>query len=250
MSQWVTGVTVVTTEHNGIRYGMTVSSFNSLSLNPPLVTVFIGKQHSTLDAIQQSGCFAVNLLAESQLDVGKTFAGMTTTPDRFAGLTLTTAESGAPLLVDSLAWMDCKLHTTYDGGDHVMVVGEVLATASDGARAPLLYGRRSWGTFTPTRRRFVHIVMMRLKENTPENAARMRDALYGMVGKVPQIRALEVGVNVVVSDRAYDIALTVTLDSQEDMEAYQVHPEHQRVLNEIVRPLISGSVAADYDIEA
>lgn len=246
MSQWITGVTIVTTEHDGIRYGMTVSSFNSLSLNPPLIAVFIGKQHSTLDAIQQSGRFAVNLLAESHIELGKIFAGMIATDDRFAGLTLTTHESGAPLLADSLAWIDCKLHTTYDGGDHMIVVGEVLATAADTTHAPLLYGRRSWGTFTPLRRRFVHIVMMRLKENNPENAAQIRDALYGMVGKVPQIRALEVGTNIIPSDRAYDIALTVTFDSHEDMEAYQVHAEHQRVLNEVLRPLISGSVAADY----
>lgn len=249
MSQWITGVTIVTTEHEGIRYGMTVSSFNSLSLNPPLIALFIGKQHSTLNAIQQSGSFAVNLLAESQIELGKIFAGIIATDDRFNGLPLTVAESGAPILPDTLAWIDCKLHTTYDGGDHMIIVGEVLATAADSTRAPLLYGQRSWGAFMPARHRFVHIVMMRLKENNPENAAQIRDALYGMVGKVPQIRTLEVGANIIPSDRAYDIALTVTFDSHEDMEAYQVHAEHQRVLTEVIRPLINGSAAADYYLD-
>ncbi len=250
MSQWITGVTIVTSEHDGVRYGMTVSSFNSLSLNPPLIAVFIGKHHSTLEAIQNSGKFAVNLLAEAHVDWGKIFAGMIPTDDRFAGLALTTAESGAPLLADALAWIDCKLHATYDGGDHMIVVGEVLATNVTAQNTPLLYGKRSWGTFTPIRRRFVHIVMMRLKENTPQNATQIQDVLYGLVGKIPQIRALEVGTNVVQSDRAYDIALTVTFDSQEDMDAYQIHPEHQRALTEVIRPLISGSAAADYYIEA
>lgn len=249
MSQWITGVTVITTEQDGILYGMTVSSFNSLSLNPPLIAVFIGNQHATLDTIKKSGRFAVNVLAQPQVELGKRFAGIIPSEDRFAGLALQRAVTGAPILPDALAWLDCTLHTTHDGGDHTIVVGQVEATHIDTNQQPLLYGNRSWGTFDPMRKRFVHIVMMRLKENTPENAARIQEALYDLVGKIPQIRKLEVGANVVQSERAYDIALTVIFDSREDMEAYQVHPEHQRVLTEVIRPLISGSAAADYDIE-
>jgi hypothetical protein len=195
----------------------------------------------------ESGHFAVNILSIDQVALGMRFAGMIQVADRFEGLITTTAETGAPILSDLVAWLDCRTVELLDGGDHTIIVGEVLAAWQTGDRRPLLYTNRTWGQFEPLpRRSLVHVVMMRLKENTAENANRIMDELKALEGRIPQIRRLDVGHNVVPSDRAYDIGLTVVFDTLEDMEAYQVHPDHQYVLTEVVRPLISGSAAVDY----
>lgn len=247
MATWATGVSIVTAVSGGQRYGMTVSSFTSLSLNPTLVSYCVGKNNQSYDAMVAADSFVVNILSTEQVQLGKIFAGIIPTEDRFANLEIRTAETGAPILPDVVAWLDCKKHTIIDGGDHTIIIGEVVATESVKGKRSLLYANRTWGQFEglPTRT-FKHVVMMRLKENTEENAAAITEGLNSLVGVVPQIRRLEVGRNVISSERAYDLALTVVFDSQEDMEAYQTHPEHVRVLNEIIRPRISGSAAADY----
>lgn len=76
-----------------------------------------------------------------------------------------------------------------------------------------------------------HIVMWKLRECTPENAARAKEVLLGMAGRIPQLRHLEVGVDVVRSARSYDLALVARFASLDDLEAYQVHPVHVEVAN-------------------
>lgn len=249
MAQWSTGVTVVTTLIEGENYGMTASSFNSLSLEPTLVSVHIGKHVRAHDAILQSGFFAINVLSADQMEIGKRFAGMMPEiTDRFANLETTTAHTGAPVLGGVIAWLDCALHATHDGGDHTIFVGEVMASGVDTSKRPLLYGNRKWGQFEsmPTETALTHIVMFKLKENTAENIATIRQALLGLKEQIPLIRKVEVGANVVPSDRAYDIALVMVFDSLEDMEAYQVHPAHVAVSTEVIKPRVTSAVAVDY----
>jgi len=145
MSQFASGVTVVTTKHGDTPIGITASSFTSLSLNPPLVLVSLDKKLFTHNVIAESGFFAVNVLSARQLELGMRFAGMKPEiKDRFAGLNIHTAETGAPLLPNSLAWVDCKVWNMYDGGDHTIFVGEVKDLSVSDLDMPLLYHNRLW----------------------------------------------------------------------------------------------------------
>lgn len=145
MGQFASGVTVVTTKHGDTPIGITASSFTSLSLNPPLVLVSLDKKLFTHNVIAESGFFAVNVLSARQLEIGMRFAGMRPeVKDRFAGLDIHTSETGAPLLPDSLAWVDCKVWNMYDGGDHTIFVGEVKDLSVSDVDMPLLYHNRLW----------------------------------------------------------------------------------------------------------
>lgn len=148
MGQWPSGVTVVTTIDGEGPHGMTASSFSSVSLEPPLVSVCVAKHLNTHDRLLTSGVFAVNILDKDQVDHGLRFAGMLDdVDDRFDGVEVDAAVTGAPLLRGTLGWVDCKVWQAYDGGDHTIFVGEVLAAGTDPIASPLLYHSRSWGQF-------------------------------------------------------------------------------------------------------
>src|SRR5438105_11384402 len=96
MSHFASGVTVVTTEHEGTRYGMTVASFCSVSLRPPLVLVCIENSVRTHDAIVAAGTFGVSILAEAQAEISGRFASKKV-DDRFEGVAVREGELGMPL---------------------------------------------------------------------------------------------------------------------------------------------------------
>jgi flavin reductase (DIM6/NTAB) family NADH-FMN oxidoreductase RutF len=147
LGRWPSGVTVVTTADGGERHGLTASSFSSVSLEPPLVSVCVAASSRAHDPIAAAGVFAVNILRKDQIELGLRFAGMTDHADRFAGLPVRTAVTGAPLLDDALGWVDCKVWAAHAAGDHTIFIGEVLdGGVSDGA-GPLVYASRSWGQF-------------------------------------------------------------------------------------------------------
>ena len=140
MSQFASGVTVVTTENRGTLYGMTVASFASVSLVPPLVLVCIEKTAGTHDAIAGAGTFGVSILGRDQADLSTRFASKV---DRFAGLDLRRGELGTPLLATALASIECRLVDQLPGGDHSIFVGEVVdARVTEGQ--PLLYFRSGY----------------------------------------------------------------------------------------------------------
>jgi flavin reductase (DIM6/NTAB) family NADH-FMN oxidoreductase RutF len=149
MAQWPSGVTVVTTlDHAGAAHGMTASSFSSVSLDPPLVSICLTKTLYSHELIAASGVFGVNVLAKGQADVARRFAGMEAdVTDRFAGESWTLAETGVPLLDSALGWFDCRVVHAYPGGDHTIFVGEVVAGRAAGRSAPLLFHSRGWGQF-------------------------------------------------------------------------------------------------------
>ena len=145
MSRFASGVTVITTRYNGEKHGMTASSFCSVSLDPPLVLVCIAKHLRSHELIEKSGVFAVNILGADQLDWGMRFAGMNPEiEDRFAGIKVTIAATDSPILPRTLGWVDCQLRHCYDGGDHTIFVGEVLAGDTGQKDSPLLYYNRAW----------------------------------------------------------------------------------------------------------
>lgn len=146
MSQFAAGVTVITTLHGDIPIGVTATAFTSVSAEPPLVSICVGKQLFTHKVIAEASKFAVNFLSADQLDLGMIFAGMKPDiKDRFAGLDTTTAATGCPLLPDVLAWVDCEVWAQYDGGDHSIFVG-LVKDAAIRPNAPLLYHNRQWQT--------------------------------------------------------------------------------------------------------
>ncbi|MCL4868600.1 MAG: hydroxymethylglutaryl-CoA lyase [Anaerolineae bacterium] len=145
MSLFASGVTVVTTLHQRQPIGITASSFSSLSLEPPLVLVSLSKRLFTHRVIEESGVFAVNVLSAYQQELGMRFAGMVPgVADRFAGLKITSSVTGCPLLPDCLAWVDCTVWASYDGGDHTIFVGQVQDVYAGETDIPLLYHNRLW----------------------------------------------------------------------------------------------------------
>ncbi len=141
LSHFASGVTVVTTEHEGKLYGMTVASFASLSLHPPLVLVCVEKNVKTHDAIAASRKFGVSILAQEQSDISAKFASRR--DDKFDGVAVARGTLGLPLIGNALTTLECSLRQSLPGGDHTIFVGEVVdAQTREGV--PLLYFRSGY----------------------------------------------------------------------------------------------------------
>lgn len=147
LGQWPTGVTLVTTVVDDVRYGVTASSFSSVSLDPPLVSVCLARSAFVHDLLARSGVFGVTILAKDHASLGQRFARFDPSVDRFSGEEWETAKTGSPLLTSALGWLDCAVAHAYEGGDHTIFVGEVLAGATPRTTSPLLYHSRTWGQF-------------------------------------------------------------------------------------------------------
>ena len=144
LSQFASGVTVVTTRNGDTLHGLTVSSFCSVSLEPPLILVCIDKKASSHPVLQTSKRFAVNFLTAAQQDISNRFADPRRSPEeRFQGLAVRSAVTQSPILPDVLAYLDCEVYAEYDGGDHTIFVGKVVA-GEVGEGTPLLYWYRGY----------------------------------------------------------------------------------------------------------
>jgi flavin reductase (DIM6/NTAB) family NADH-FMN oxidoreductase RutF len=145
MSHFASGVTVVTTEHDGTPYGMTVASFASLSLSPPLVLICIEKAVKTHDALEAAAKFGVSILAQTQADLSGRFASKKI-DDKFAGVAVTRGPSlGVPLLDGAICALECRVHSALPGGDHTIFVGEVMdVRVTSGDEPPLVYFRSGY----------------------------------------------------------------------------------------------------------
>lgn len=151
MRLWSCGVTVVTTSNGEVRQGMTASSFTSISLEPPLILVCLHKQAGTTQHTQANGLFAVSILSADQETLSAQFAGYTKLPegaDRFYNVNTFTAETGAPILEGCIGWFDCRIYSIQEGGTHLIVVGEVVATGrQDDPVIPLVHHNRAYRRF-------------------------------------------------------------------------------------------------------
>jgi flavin reductase (DIM6/NTAB) family NADH-FMN oxidoreductase RutF len=139
LGRFATGVTVVTTrDAHGEDHGMTVSAFGSVSLVPPLVLVCIDHAASMHPAMQVASHFAVNILSAGQEALSRRFASQE--PNRFDGVGYARGQTGAPLLDDVAASLECRLIDRHDAGDHTIYIGEAEAALARPER-PLLYYR-------------------------------------------------------------------------------------------------------------
>ena len=137
LGSFVTGVTVVTTlEPNGEPRGFTANSFTSVSLDPPLILVCLGRSAASYPVFAATGSFAVNILSDQQRAVSGIFASKNS--DKFADVPWRPGRSGNPLLEGGAAWLDCKVHDRIEAGDHIVLIGWVVAFGHS-ARPPLGY---------------------------------------------------------------------------------------------------------------
>lgn len=147
LGHFLTGVTVITAvdPETGAPTGLAASSFTSVSLEPPLVSFCAAKTSSTWPRIRAAGHYCVNILGESHGELSRRFASKLA--DKFDGIPWRQGASGAPVLEDALAWIDCALHDTLDAGDHVIALGRVLALGAADGDGPLAYYRGGYGRF-------------------------------------------------------------------------------------------------------
>jgi flavin reductase (DIM6/NTAB) family NADH-FMN oxidoreductase RutF len=139
---FATGVTVVTTlDGDGRPRGMTANSFTSVSLEPALILVCVAKSAPIMAVLENAAGFVVNILEERQRELSQRFA----TPgiDRFHGLDWRPGSTGAPVLTDTLAHLDCGTHQRIDAGDHVILIGQVVHFARNDAD-PLIFCRGNY----------------------------------------------------------------------------------------------------------
>lgn len=124
LSQFATGVTIITTRlDNGTFIGLTASSFNSVSLNPPLVLWSLNQAANSLPVFTGNSHYVINVLSASQIELANTFARPG--KNRFDGVEFTLSPTGLPILKDVAAWFECHNRSRYPEGDHVIFVGEV-----------------------------------------------------------------------------------------------------------------------------
>jgi 3-hydroxy-9,10-secoandrosta-1,3,5(10)-triene-9,17-dione monooxygenase reductase component len=142
---FVTGVTVITSESNDQVAGTTVNSFTSVSLDPPLVLFCLHRKSRLRPVVQESGMFVVNFLAGQQERLAWAFAGSGT--ERFQNVEHHRSAMGAPILGDALSFLVCRLVNEVDGGDHTILLGEVLELGVPRHdREPLIFFGGSLGT--------------------------------------------------------------------------------------------------------
>lgn len=134
VSWFLTGVSVMTSlTSEGLPHGMTANAVTSVSLEPLLVLVCVGRDTGMADVVQQGRVFALSFLTADQRDLSEHFSsderglGL----EEFAGIATHSGVTGAPLLDGASAWLDCELHDVLPGGDHVVVLGRVVHTAID-----------------------------------------------------------------------------------------------------------------------
>jgi len=135
---FATGVTIVTARTPaGVLVGLTANSFNSVSLNPPLVLWSLAQAAGSMAALSAGSHYAINILAADQKDLAERFASGRA--DRWQGVAYTDGASGAPLLDGAAASFECFNRSRYEEGDHVIFVGEVERCTHRAGAAPLLF---------------------------------------------------------------------------------------------------------------
>jgi flavin reductase (DIM6/NTAB) family NADH-FMN oxidoreductase RutF len=141
LSKFATGVAVVTTvDRGGAMWGITINSFNSVSLHPPLVLFSIEKKASRYSKFIECNRFIVNILSENQADLSSLFA--VRSPDPWNRVSYGVNSRGAPILQGSLSYLDCEVEHLYEGGDHKIILGRVIVAKKMSDARPLLYFNR------------------------------------------------------------------------------------------------------------
>jgi flavin reductase (DIM6/NTAB) family NADH-FMN oxidoreductase RutF len=147
MGSFPTGVTIVTVASvDGNMHGMTVNSFSSVSLDPTMVLVCLNETSRGLGLIERAGAFAVNVLSAGQQNVSRWFANRHRPADStmFIGVPIESGVTGCPVLLEAVASFDCRLRQSHRAGDHLIVLGEVVALAHRPQLEPLIFHAGSY----------------------------------------------------------------------------------------------------------
>jgi 3-hydroxy-9,10-secoandrosta-1,3,5(10)-triene-9,17-dione monooxygenase reductase component len=149
MGHFPSGVTIITAvdPDDSEPVGLAASSFTSVSMDPPLVLFCAGSHSSSWPRIKRAGSYCVNIVGADHEWISRQFSSKV--PDKFADVTWRTEATGAPVLDDAHAWIDCVIHEQVAAGDHVIVVGRVIALGAAEAGGPLAYYRGGYGAFSP-----------------------------------------------------------------------------------------------------
>ncbi|MDI6909218.1 flavin reductase [Nocardioides sp.] len=148
LGRYPTGVSVIAGSGPDGPTAMVVGSFTSVSLDPPLVGLFVARSSSSWPAIERSGSFSVNVLGSDQEDLCRRFAQRG--GNKFEGQPYSLAKSGSPILSGAVAWIDCAIERVDEAGDHLAVLGRVLDMDIGSARRPLIFFEGGYGGFAPT----------------------------------------------------------------------------------------------------
>jgi flavin reductase (DIM6/NTAB) family NADH-FMN oxidoreductase RutF len=147
MSQFCTGVVVVTGVSHGRPVGFAAQSFVSVSLAPPLISICPARSSTTWPLLRESGRFGINVLASDQLDLCSTFAR--SGGDKFTKCEWDVSSQGTPILGNIMGFVECELEAEYSAGDHTLVIGRVMGFDLPVAnRSPLLFFRSGYGSFS------------------------------------------------------------------------------------------------------
>lgn len=140
MRRWAGTVTIVTTRSGDQIHGLTATAFASLSATPPLVLVCVNRSARSHELIEESRVFCVNFLAPDMVELSNRFAGRLPMEERFAGVEHRSEATGAPVLENAIAFLDCRVSQVISGGDHTIFIGSVeAANVKRPDESPLLY---------------------------------------------------------------------------------------------------------------
>lgn len=153
VGHFMSGVTVITTTHDGEAFGVTASAVSSLSLDPPTLLVCLNRRLRTAHAVAASGAFAVNILREDQAPVATQFA--TRHPDKFRGVSIVPGGLGVPVLAEALAHIECRVNDSVTAATHSIFLGRVHSASAKAGR-PLAYFRGVFGRFAEIQDTTVH----------------------------------------------------------------------------------------------
>jgi flavin reductase (DIM6/NTAB) family NADH-FMN oxidoreductase RutF len=149
LDHFPTGVVVVTAMDDGTPVGMSIGSFTSVSLDPPLIAILPAKTSVSWPVIASAGAFCVNVLNARQESLSRAFGD--SDADKFVGVRWHPSPSGAPVLAEALAWIECSLEQLVEAGDHYIALGRVrsLDVSADQATEPLVFFKGGYGTIMP-----------------------------------------------------------------------------------------------------
>jgi flavin reductase (DIM6/NTAB) family NADH-FMN oxidoreductase RutF len=139
LGMFPTGVAIVTTRANsGAFVGLTINSFSSLSLDPPLVLWSLNTRSPSVAAFERATHFAINILCESQVEMSRRFAS-SQVANKFSGVDIDAGLADVPLIRGSVAHIECRAHARHEGGDHLLFIGHVERFFYDRTRRPLVF---------------------------------------------------------------------------------------------------------------
>jgi flavin reductase (DIM6/NTAB) family NADH-FMN oxidoreductase RutF len=149
MRAWTTGVAIVTSLYEDKQYGMTVNSFTSISLDPPLISVALRQLTHTHDLVVKSGMFSVTILTAAQKELSDRFAGkMPDIVNRFEGVQTETISLDSPVFKDGMAYFDCQVVNSVPVGENTLFIAEVVDARGEGGGEPLVYHNREYWKLT------------------------------------------------------------------------------------------------------